>query len=131
MVTASPHSYHKCLFTIICGLAHIVQKFPLVHHNSKMAAAVEFPFSYGKPELSAPKDYGRIDPSIFWSRGRKRTTFRNIPSFIVFFCRVILLDIFVFVQTRSNIEKDFARISCKLLSSSLYLQHFKRFSQEI
>jgi hypothetical protein len=34
-----------------------------------MAAVVEFPFSYGKPELT-PKHYGRIDPSIFWSRGR-------------------------------------------------------------
>ena len=40
---------------------------------NKMAAAVEFPFSYGKPELGA-KEYGRIDPSIFWSKGRKRTT---------------------------------------------------------
>jgi hypothetical protein len=84
MVTASPHSHHKCLFTIISGLAHIVQKFPLVDHNSKMAAAVEFPFSYGKPELSAPHGNGRIDPSIFWSRGRKRTTFRIISGFILF-----------------------------------------------
>jgi hypothetical protein len=98
VVTAPPPTLTtNVLFTMISGLALIVQKFPLVDHNSKMAAAVEFPFSYGKPELSAPHGYGRIDPSIFWSRGMKRTTIQNHPWFI--FCRVIQLDIFVFVQT--------------------------------